>query len=195
MGGWFRRNIHCLQSDVNQEVGPRGKRSPRKCISFPSICVFVDFLPYFPRLTGTSGSRRPQLGGATLPLLCHCCTTVQLCSSATVPHQLVKSGNLTTHHLVKWSSLESQDKDPLIGEHHHAGRLKTAWMEILVQKPQSCRCISASSPSATFEHQTGHHRYAEGSGAKAMSGERGYIDVLCSFLSQPLARFECRWRP
>ena len=125
MGGWFRRNIPCLQSDVNQEVGPRGKRSPRKCISFPSICVFVDFLPYFPRLTGTSGSRRPQLGGATLPLLCHCCTTVQLCSSATVPHQLVKSGNLTTHHLVKWSSLESQDKDPLIGEHHHAGWLKS----------------------------------------------------------------------
>ena len=149
MGGWFRRNIPCLQSDVNQEVGQRGKRSPRKCISFPSICVFVDFLPYFPRLTGTSGSRRPQLGGATLPV-CHCCTVVQwhsgpLCSSATVPHQLVKSGNLTTHHLVKWSSLESQDKDPLIGEHHHAGRLKTAWMEILVQKPQSCRCIIAIS--------------------------------------------------
>ena len=134
-----------------------------------------------------------------VPLLHSCtvaqCATVQLCSSATVPHQLVKSGNLTTHHLVKWSSLESQDKDPLIGEHHHAGRLKTAWMEILVQKPQSCHCISASSPSATFEHQTGHRRYAEGSGAKAMSGERGYIDVLCSFLSQPLARFECRWRP
>ena len=148
MGGWFRRNIHCLQclqSDVKQEVGQRGKRSPRKCISFPSICVFVDFLPYFPRLTGTSGSRRPQLGGATLPLLYHCCTTVQLCSSATVPHQLVKSGNLTTHHLVKWSSLESQDKDPLIGEHHHAGRLKTAWMEILVRKPHSCHCISAIS--------------------------------------------------